>query len=172
MAKNSAAEARLLYTYMARLSALSGDHAGAVEYLRKKAAVYPDLPADTEQVGVLVDQAVVWTQIGRHEASRGDPVAAARAYEEAVAFEARAGNLEGEVQAAASLGRAALRVAALAERPEPAGDLLNNAAAIHRRLIGRLDQENEARFASASAGLTANLAQLLDAGAQTAGDNS
>ena len=159
-----AAEKRLLYTYLARLNAIGGDYGEAVHWLRKKASLYPTASKRPEQIGMLTEQSVVWTQIGAYELARDDPAAAADAYREAVALANRAGSLEGEADSAVSYGRAVLAACAVPEqagRPGALGKLPNDAIETHRALLDRIRRAGGAHLVSAEAALEANLAALL-----------
>jgi len=150
------AERRLLHTYMARLSAAAGDRDGAVAHLRRKLALYPPLPADTERTDLLTEQAVVWTQIGEHEAARGDDAAAAQAFGRACELDQQAGNVEGAVASALSFGRAALRA------PDELTEARSAAVELHRTLLERPAGTGDGLSPAHEAALRANLSALLD----------
>jgi tetratricopeptide (TPR) repeat protein len=158
-----AAEKRLLYSYMARISALAGDHAGAVRYLERKLALYPEAPESRPDL--LTERAIVWTQIGRYRVAGASPAAAAAAYGRAAELERRAGNLEGEADAVVSLGRVVLRLQR--GREDGGGDVLSEAIAVHRAVLERVRGRADARLAQTQAALETNLAALLTAGEET-----
>jgi tetratricopeptide (TPR) repeat protein len=155
------AERRLLYTYMARLNAAAGNHDEAAAYLQKKVALYAELPADTEQTDVLTEQAVTWSQIGSHRVAQGDLSGAAEAYRRALKLEGRAGNLQGEAAAAASLGRLALRAARQPDPPADLAGLLGQVPAMHRGLLERIASQDSEHLIPLAAALETNLAALL-----------
>ena len=159
-----AAEERLLYTYLARLNAIGGDYGEAVRWLRKKASLYPAPGKRPEQVGMLTEQSVVWSQIGAYELARDDAAAAADAYRVAVALANEAGSLEGEAESAVSYGRAVLAAYAGPEqagRPGAPGKMLADAVATHLALLERIRRAGGAHSVSAEAALEANLSALL-----------
>ncbi|MHC4591984.1 MAG: tetratricopeptide repeat protein, partial [Planctomycetota bacterium] len=163
------AERRLLYTYMARLNAAAGNHNEAAAFLQKKVALYAELPADTEQTDVLTEQAVTWTQIGSHRVAQGDLSGAADAYHRALGLEERAGNLQGEAAAAASLGRLALRMAGRPDPPADLAGLLAQVAETHRSLLERIGSQESEHLIPLAAALETNLAALLSMGGAVAG---
>ena len=57
---------------MARVCAATGDYGEAVQYLRRKVGLYPELPDGPAQSDVLIEQAVVWSQIGAYQLARAD----------------------------------------------------------------------------------------------------
>jgi len=152
-----AAEKRLLYTYMARIKALTGDYAGAVRYLRRKLELYGKNPPADE----LVEQAVALTQIGAYEMALGSPQAAVEAYRKAAELEARAGDLTGEATAAVSFGRAVLWLARADPGAQGLQKALEEALSTHRALLGAMRAETDFYLVPQQAALDANLAALL-----------
>jgi len=159
---DEAAERRLLYTYMARISAAVGNYRHAVDYLQRKAALYPRLAADTERSDLLTEQAVVWTQIGEYRVTLGELTEAAQAYRRAVELEGRADNLPGEAQAAASLGRVALQLAGREDTPPGLSELVAFAVRTHEDLLRRLERQDADYLVPALAELQANLSLLRE----------
>ncbi len=152
------AEKRLLYSYLGRISALAGDYADAEKWMRRKLDLYPPLDPETERIGLLTEQAIVWSQIGSYRAAAGEATGAARAYREACRREARAGNLKGEAANALSFGRMVLRI-------EPAAAdaaLQKEAVRAHRPLLERLRGRETEHLVETRAALEANLSALLD----------
>jgi len=154
-----AAEKRLLYTYMGRISAVAGDYAQAAAYLERKLALYHELPKHTERTDLLAEQAVVWSQIGSYRAAGRDLPGARAAYRRAADLDARAGNLEGEASATVALGRVALAGVPSIDEADRAGLI-----ARHRRLLDALEQAGAAYLIETEAALRTNLAALLDRG--------
>ncbi|MFO7957355.1 MAG: hypothetical protein R6X33_09670 [Candidatus Brocadiia bacterium] len=154
-----AAESRLLYTYMGRISAVAGDYSQAISYLERKLGLYPDLPEDTERTDLLAEQAVVWSQIGSYQAAARDLRAARTAYRRAAELDARADNLEGEAAATVALGRVAL-----AGGPPPTDAERAELIARHRRLLVALAQAGADYLLETEAALRTNLAALMDRG--------
>lgn len=154
-----AAESRLLYTYMGRISAVAGDYPQAISYLERKLGLYPGLPKDTERTDLLVEQAVVWSQIGSYRAAAGDLPAARTAYKRAADLDARAGNLEGEAAATVALGHVALAGAGSQNEPER-----TELMARHRRVLEAVAQADAEHLLEMEAALRTNLAALMDRG--------
>jgi tetratricopeptide (TPR) repeat protein len=153
------AERRLLYAYMARISALAGDHRAAAEYTERRLGLYADLAPRPDQVDLLTEAAIVWTQLGGYRLADGDPLAASRAYSRALALESRAGNLEGELSAAVSLGRAVIALAGT-RRGREASQAVARAVSVHQDLVDRLRSLPDARLAVAEAALVGDLTRL------------
>ncbi len=156
---DAAAEGRLLYTYMGRISAAAGDYRQAVDYLERKLELYPELPRGTERTDLLTEQAVVWSQVGGYLVAAHDMSGAQAAYRRAADLEARAGNLEGEAAATVAFGRVVLTAPGRLPPPQRA-DLI----ARHRRLLEALRRADSAHLLEAEAALRTNLAALLDLG--------
>ena len=159
------AERRLLYTYLGRISADAGDYTAAAGFLRKKLALYPDLPPDTERRDVLSEQAVVLSQLADCLVRGGDLRGAADAFGEAMNLEQRAGNLRGEMADCFSLGRIALRMANVTpdtramSQPE-FHDWCAKIADRHEALLGKSTSEGGPQLVQLRASLGSNLVQL------------
>ena len=165
---NVGAEKRLLYTFLARISARAGDYAAAASFLRKKLALYPGLPPAAEDAGAWNEQAVVRSQLGQYLLHTGDRVGAAEAFRAAMALDRGAGNLKGEMYECFSLGRVALQVAGLPPEErhmsrEQFGEWTADVAALHRDVLSRARREPAAHLVQGQASLNANLAALLAA---------
>ena len=161
---DAGAERRLLYTYLARLKAASGEYGEAVQLLREKLELYPAPETAATQRDVLCEQGVVWTQVGEYELARGNAAGAAEAYRRAVSFERLAESLEGEAASAVSLGRAVLR---WAHEGAEAASAVREAVNVHREVLARVrrgaGQEGGAYLVPLEAALDANLMALLEA---------
>jgi tetratricopeptide (TPR) repeat protein len=156
---DAAAESRLLYTYMGRISAVAGDYPRAISYLERKLGLYSDLSEDTERTDLLAEQAVVWSQIGSYRAAAGDLPAARTAYERAADLDARAGNLEGEAAATVALGRVALAGTGPQAETERTALITR-----HRRVLEAVTQAAAEHLLEVEAALRTNLAALMDRG--------
>jgi tetratricopeptide (TPR) repeat protein len=165
------AEKRLIYTYLARISARAGRFEEAAALMEKKLALYPDLPEDTERLDMLSERAIVWSQLAGYQLRaayrlRGGALkAAAEAFSSALRLDERAQNLEGQMGHCRSLGRVALRMARLpeAERGMPDEELkawLRRIIALHRDLLAESAERQAASLAKPAVGLSANLAEL------------
>lgn len=165
------AEKRLIYTYLARISALAGRFEEAASLMEKKLALYPDLPEDTERLDMLTERAIVWSQLaeyrlrGAYRLRGGALKAAAEAFSSALRLDERAQNLEGQMDHCRSLGRVALRMARLpaTERGMPDEELkawLQRIIALHRDLLAKSAERQAARLTAQAVGLSANLAEL------------
>jgi tetratricopeptide (TPR) repeat protein len=162
-----AAEKRLIYTYMARISAAAGDYADAVDCLTRKLALYPKARRKKEKADLLAEQAVVCTQMAEYELGLGDLEKAAEACRRALDLEAGAGDLPGEAAVGVSLGRIALRMAATPDRSRASDDYVKLAIERHQDLLRRLRAQKAGYLVQTEAELSANLASLLQApGAQ------
>jgi len=160
------AEKRLLYSYLARISARAGDYEGAAGMIEKKLDLYPKLDVEDDRADVLSERAIVLSELGKYRMQGGDLAGAADAFREAMALDRAAGVLKGEMSSCYSLGKVALRLAALppAKRGMSQGaftQLVKETIRSHRELVARSKQEAAAHLAQDSAGLSANLAQLL-----------
>ena len=161
-------EKRLLYTYMARISAAAGDYGEAVRYLRTKVDLYPEEADEAARSEVLIERAVVWSQIGAYHLAGGRDAWAVAAYRQALECEAEAASLEGEAAATVSLGRAVL---CMADQPSPPGavdGLLKETIETHRELLQRIRRQEAEHLAPLEAALHVNLTALLDLGAPPA----
>jgi len=159
------AEKRLLYRFLALISARGGDYESASSFLKEKLALYPELPEGTDRTDVLSEEAIVWSQFGQYLLMLGRRIEAAEAYRKAMALEKRARNIRGEMANCFSRGRVVLQMASSTERRDGlSGQRLRNltldAIRRHRDVLERSRAESGAQLVDLEASLNANLARL------------
>ena len=160
---DTAAEKRLAYTYLARISQQAGDSAGAAGLLQKKLTLYPKKPIGKQGDGVLSEQAKVWSQLADCHASAGDLRRAAEAFTRAMEL---GRDLQARMDYCRSLGHMALRIAALPEQqrgmlPDEMRAWLATVVEYHRRVLAEAAASPAEHLAALSLGLNTNIAELV-----------
>ena len=158
------AEKRLIYTYMARIRSLSGDHAEAAMLLGKKVNLYPKFDPQ-ERPGRATEVSVVLSQLADHRRVSSDLFGAAAALERALRLERAAGNLEGAMSTCFSLGRLGVRLGETGGEERPAADedfrmLIKRIIVAHRQLIARSSERDQGDLAGPITKLQRNLSDL------------
>lgn len=157
-------EKRLLYTYLARISALAGNYREAERFLLRKLDHYPKFDPE-DRPDLAGEQGILWSQIGEYRLRRNELAGVAEAFEKALQQERAAGNLVGEMSACFSLGRLLVRLSRRAEgekgmSEEEFESTLRRVVSYHRELTAAADQPDAAVPAAQMARLERNLAVL------------
>jgi tetratricopeptide (TPR) repeat protein len=157
-------EKRLLYTYLARISALAGNYRQAEEFLLEKLNHYPRFdPQDRPDLAS--ERGVLWSQIGEYRLRRSDLAGAAGAFEKAIQWEREAGNPVGAMSACFSLGRLVVRLSRRAEGKRGMSEeefeaLIGRVVSYHRELTDAAEEQDVSVPAEHVARLERNLAVL------------